>query len=237
MRTSTSSSELRRVRDIRRLLTILRNEYGDPHWWPGDTPFEIAVGAILTQRASWENVEMAISNLKRRRMLSPRALARAPLSDIERTIRPSGFYKQKARYVKALAVHVLECYGGDISAMGGKPMSELRDELLGIPGIGPETADSILLYSLDLPSFVVDAYTYRLLARLGMNPGRDYDALKTRFEESLDCDVKDLADMHALIVLHCKRHCTKAPRCSDCCVSARCPSDREEQDEEVPDDR
>jgi len=205
----------------------LRKEYGDPGWWPGDTPFEIAVGAVLTQRTSWENAERAISELKRRRMLSPRALAKAPLPRIESMVRQSGFYKQKARYLKALSRHIVENYGGHIAEMRGRPLADLRKELLGIPGIGRETADSILLYVLGVPSFVVDAYTFRLMGRLGMSSVRDYDIMKARFETALDHNVKDLADMHALIVLHCKTQCRKGARCGECCVRVKCPSNRE----------
>jgi len=155
------------------------------------------------------------------------ALARARLSTVERIVRPSGFYRQKARHIRGLAKHVVEKYEGDIAGMRDRPMSELREELLEIPGIGPETADSILLYALDKPSFVVDAYTYRLLDRLGMRIGEDYDDVKTTFEKALGRRVEALADMHALIVMHCKRVCTKVSRCGECCVSERCPSKRE----------
>lgn len=169
---------------------------------------------------------MAIANLKRRRMLSPAAIARAPLSELEKMVRPSGFYKQKARYLQALARHIVDTYRGDISKMQERSLGELREELLGIPGIGPETADSILLYALRMPSFVVDAYSYRLLDRLGMKLSPDYDSAKALFEDALKKDVKDLADMHALIVMHCKRQCARSPRCGDCCLSG-CPSKRE----------
>jgi len=215
------------VHDLPELLRLLRDEYGDPHWWPGDTPFEIAVGAILTQRASWKNAEAAISNLKKRGMLAPLALARARPSDVEEATTPSGFYKQKARSVIALAGHINEKYDGNIEGMVGRPLDEVRNELLALRGIGPETADSILLYALGMPSFVVDAYSLRLLERLGMNPGDDYDRLKARFEAALQRVVKDLADMHALIVIHCKEVCLKSPKCWECFMSDRCPSKRE----------
>jgi endonuclease-3 related protein len=160
-------------------------------------------------------------------MLSPGALSKANLSEIEDMIRPSGFYKQKARYVRALARHIVERYHGQMAGMLRRPMHELRRELLDIRGIGPETADSILLFALGLPSFVVDAYTLRLLARLGTNLGRDYDATKRLFERALGRDVKALSDMHALIVIHCKEQCMKSPRCGECYLRARCPSKRE----------
>ncbi len=228
-RTSTSSfrrTRLRKVRSIRDLYEALRDRYGDPGWWPG-TPFEIAVGAVLTQRAAWENVEMAIANMKKMHLFSPKALAGARRSEIERAIRSSGFYHEKARYISVLSKHVTEKYGGDICAMARRPTNELRNELMELPGIGPETADDILLYALGKPIFVVDAYTFRLLNRLGLKAGRTYDDLKARFEHEFGKDVQKLADMHALIVKHCKTQCTKGKRCGECCLSARCPSKRD----------
>ncbi len=159
-------------------------------------------------------------------MMSPRSIAEAKLAQVMTAIKPAGFYTQKARYLRAFALHILSRYHGDMRNMRRRPVKELREELLGIPGVGPETADSILLYGLSKPSFVVDAYTFRLLDRLGMNPGHDYYELKSRFEKELGADVKKLADMHALIVEHCKRQCAAGARCGECCVSSRCPSKR-----------
>ncbi len=168
-----------------------------------------------------------MSNLKKMHMLSAGRLAGARKSDVEKAIRPSGFYKQKARYLIAFSKHVVAKYRGDIRKMRLRPLDNLRKELLDIPGIGPETADAIILYAIGMPSFVVDAYTFRLLERLGLKPGRDYDSLKARVEDELGNDVHELADMHALIVMHCKTQRTKGHRCGDCCLSAECPSKRE----------
>ena len=159
--------------------------------------------------------------------MSPSAIAKAKSAEIEKAIWPSGFYRQKARYLRAFSLFVVERYGGNMAGMKRRPLTVLRTELLEIPGIGPETADSILLYGLGMPSFVLDAYTFRLLDRLGMRPGRDYDKLESRFEKELRADTKNMANMHALIVEHCKRQCTTGPRCGECCVSTHCPSKRE----------
>lgn len=216
------------VISIPQLLSVLRREYGDPHWWPGDTAFEVAVGAILTQRASWTNAEAAIKNLKQAGMLAPSAIAGAPLDALEKLIRPSGFYTQKARYLKSFSKSLLKEHGGTMEGMKSWPTTELRAGLLDLDGIGPETADSILLYALGRPSFVVDAYTYRLMARLGYDELGDYDSLRSMFEQALGRDVKALSDMHALIVVHCKEKCRKTPDCRGCVLSRVCPSKREQ---------
>ncbi|MGQ9587290.1 MAG: endonuclease III domain-containing protein [Thermoplasmata archaeon] len=214
---------------LRRLLKLLRDEYGDPGWWPGDSPFEVAVGAILTQRSSWRNVELAVANLRRRRMLSPRAIAAATPNALEFAIRPSGFYKQKAKYLIAFAEHLVSRHKGRIENMCSLPVPQLRKELMALPGIGPETADSILLYALGKPSFVVDAYTVRLMSRLGMGVGKDYDATKEKFETALRGKTKDYCDMHALIVVHCKERCRALPLCPGCPLAKGCSSKRNEQ--------
>jgi len=209
---------------LRRLLSILRKEYGDPHWWPGDSSFEVAVGAILTQRASWKNAELAIASLKKHRMLSPSAIAGANKKTLESAIRPSGFYKQKAKCLSAFSGYLVSYYKSRIDNMRPLPTERLREEMLSLPGIGPETADSILLYALGKPSFVVDAYTVRLMDRLGIGVGEDYDAIKKKFETVLRGDTKDYSDMHALIVMHCKERCKTIPLCSGCPLAADCPS-------------
>ncbi len=229
--TSTSSSDrmtrkFSKVRDLPNLLRVLLKEYGEPGWWTGDA-FEVAVGAILTQRTSWRNVDLALENLRKKDLLTPKAIHEAKPAEVQKAIRPAGFYKQKLRYLRAFAGYVVEQYDGRIELMKRKSLAEVREELLEIPGIGPETADSIILYGLGKPSFVVDAYTFRLLDRLGLRPGNDYDNLKARFERELGMNTKRLADMHALIVEHCKRQCTAGRRCGDCCVSRSCPSKHE----------
>lgn len=214
---------------IRQLLSELLAEYGDPHWWPGDTPFEIAVGAILTQRASWKNVELAISELKARKLLSPAAMLDAGRATLQSAIRPSGTYRQKAKYLMAFSKYLVRSYGGDMERMREVRTDRLRCELLDIPGIGPETADSILLYALGRPVFVVDAYTYRLLKRLGIPHDRRYATVQVMFEKALGGDVRSLALMHALIDVHSKVRCKVLPECSTCPLRERCASVREQE--------
>jgi len=213
---------------IPRLLRMLRAEYGESNWWPGESTFEIMAGAILTQNTAWANVEKAVANLKRSGLMSPKAIARASIARLESAIRPSGFYRQKARYLIAFSKYIVEKYGGSFELMRARPVDRLRIELLGIPGIGPETADSILLYALGKPSFVVDAYTNRLLARLEMTTSKGCDATKRLFESSLRRNVKDYSEMHALIVTHCKTRCRKTPVCDTCPLGDECPSERKD---------
>ncbi len=208
---------------IRRLLRILRKEHGDSGWWPGRTPFEIAVGAILTQNTAWRNVEIAIGNLSRNGLLTPKAMKSVPRSRLEHEVRPAGFYRQKSRYLSEFSKFVCDKYHCNMQNLKRVHLERMRKELLEIPGIGDETADSILLYALGKPSFVVDTYTRRLLARLGMNAGESYDSIKSRFEKALKNDVQDLADMHALIVMHCKERCRKnLPSCEGCPLHKSC---------------
>lgn len=214
---------------VEKLFELLSDEYGETHWWPGETPFEVMVGAILTQNTSWMNVERAISNLKRKGMMSPRSISKATEDELREAIIPSGFYRQKARYVAALARFLQANYSGRIDRMKSKETRVLREELLQLPGIGPETADSILLYSLGRPSFVVDAYTRRLLERLRIGHGKSYESVKAMFEAELQGDVHMYAEMHALIVLHCKEVCRREPLCAECILRTRCPSNREEE--------
>lgn len=216
---------------IRRLLSELLAEYGDPHWWPGDTPFEIAVGAILTQRASWKNVEIAISELKSRDLMSPEAMLAAGSRELESAVRASGTYRQKSRYLRSFCRHLVNNYGGQIERMRRLSVDRLRAELLELPGIGPETADSIILYALGKPCFVVDAYTFRLMRRLGISTERDYAAVQFMFERALEGDVRSLALMHALIVVHSKARCKVVPECGTCPLRRHCPSVGEQEDE------
>ena len=197
--------------------------YGPQHWWPGDSPFEIMVGAILTQSAAWSNVEKAIDNLKTAGKLSAAALREIPVDELAKLIYPSGYYNAKAKKLKAL-VDWLGLSNDDLSRLDNRPTQELRCELLNVHGIGPETADSILLYALQRPIFVIDAYTRRLFSRLRIAPEKDaYDRWQATFMDNLPADAQLFNEYHALIVRQGKEKCRKSARCEDCCLSENCP--------------
>ncbi len=191
---------------------------GPQHWWPGDSAFEVAVGAILTQNTAWRNVERAIQNLKTRGWLSPEALARAPRKDLETLLRPSGYFRQKAERVQRFARWWL-AQGGE-AILRQKPLESLRRELLVLSGIGPETADSILLYAFHRPVLVVDAYTRRILSRHGFSLPPDYEGLRRFLEARLPRSVPVYQEFHALLVAIGKRYCRRKPHCDHCPVAA-----------------
>ena len=212
------------IRDVyRRLL----QHYGPQHWWPADSPFEVMVGAVLTQSTSWTNVEKAVDSLKAADALSPRALRRLSREELARTIYSAGFHNSKARKLKAMAEYLGDRFDDDLDAMKRVDPAELRAELLGVYGIGEETADSIMLYALGMPSFVIDAYTRRLLSRLGIAPERKtYGAYQRLFEDSLERDPRTFDEYHALVVSHGKSVCRKQPRCDGCCLLEICATGR-----------
>jgi len=197
--------------------------YGPQHWWPADEPFEVIIGAILTQSTAWANVEKAIANLKREGMMTPSALRAIPIEALARLIRPSGYYNVKARKVRAFVERLGERYGDSLERLFALPLPELRAELLSIYGIGYETADSIILYAARKPIFVVDAYTQRITERLGLNPDYgNYAALQAFFMAHLPHDEALFNEYHALFVRHGKEVCRKSPRCEPCCVGDLC---------------
>lgn len=202
----------------------LYRHFGPRHWWPGDTPFEIAIGAILTQSVSWSNVEKAIGALKERDALDPASILSMDVDLLASLIRPTLYFNMKARKLQAFCRHLLDMYGGEMGAMRARPLPELREELLGLYGIGPETADSILLYALAKPVFVVDAYTRRIFARMGMAPSDiGYGALQAFFTGRLPRDASLFNEYHALIVTLGKECCTaKNPRCGECPLQDCC---------------
>lgn len=222
---------------VRKLLEVLEAEYGDPQWWPGDSPFEIAVSAILTQRTSWRNAELAIRNLKSAGLLTPKSMAGAERSRLSNAIRPSGFHSQKSRYIQEFARFLCGRYRGDLDAMRARPLDEVRLELDSLPGVGPETADSILLYALRMPSFVVDAYTFRLIDRLPLDLGDKYEDVKRSFERGLELDIDRLSRMHALIVVHCKERCRMRPDCRSCPLGSFCKSKLKDKQQQVSSER
>jgi endonuclease III related protein len=191
---------------------------GPQHWWPGNTPFEVIVGAILTQNTSWKNVEQAISNLHESGLLCVSGIQNANVRRLERLLRPSGYFRQKARKLKAFCNFLQKEYGGSLERMFATPTSVLRGKLLGVFGIGPETADSILLYAGGHAVFVVDAYTKRILARhgwVGENP--KYTDVQWIFERQFPGNSKLFNEFHALIVQTGKRWClAQKPKCDEC---------------------
>ncbi len=204
-----------------RLFERLLKAYGPQHWWPADGPFEVMVGAVLTQNTNWRNVERAIANLRAEGLLEPAALVRADADALRRLIRPAGFFRQKQGRLQRLARFVIEA--GGIEALASEPTDRLRRRLLAQNGVGPETADSILLYAFDRPVFVVDAYTRRILHRLGMCASDiGYEALRSMLERALPRDARLFNEFHALFVAHAKRHCRTRPLCEGCPLAADC---------------
>jgi len=204
--------------------------HGPQHWWPGRTPFEIIVGAILVQNTSWTNVAPAIENLRRAKLLTPRAIENVPTRRLTRLIRPSGYFLQKTKKLKNFVYFLRSEYQGSLAKMFLAPTPTLRDQLLAVHGIGPETADSILLYAAKHPVFVVDAYTRRLLERHGLaNPGLDYEQVQKLFEQSLSPDVALYNEFHALIVHTGKHFCRPGnPRCGECPLKSLLPTQPEQ---------
>lgn len=198
--------------------------FGDRRWWPGETMFEICVGAILTQSVAWKNVAKAINNLKTAKLLGLREMYLAPVEDIETQIIPTMYYRMKARKLKAFVSHVSEKYNGDLNAFWQKDLPELREELLGIYGIGPETADSIILYAAEKPVFVVDAYTKRIFTRLGLFPEEiTYSGMQEFFMRHLPPDVPHYNQFHAIIVGIGNSFCgNKKPKCGTCPIENLC---------------
>jgi len=196
--------------------------YGRQHWWPGESAFEVMVGAVLTQGTAWANAAKAIANLKQRDALSPRALRDLPEGELSRLLHPSGYHDVKARKLKALAAWLAETCSDDILRLLCTPTDDLRQRLLSVWGIGPETADSILLYALGRPAFVVDTYTRRILSRLGFDVPAAYEDLCRWLEARLPRDAALYADFHALLVRHAKEACRSRPLCSRCCLRDAC---------------
>ena len=196
---------------------LLYKTHGPQGWWPASTPFEVAIGAILTQNTSWSNVEKAILNLKKKKLLSSDRLHKTSLRSVAKAIRPCGYYNIKAGTLKNFIRFLFANYKGKIENMRSKTLTILRDELLAINGIGPETCDSILLYALNKPVFVVDAYTRRITECLSLTEkSHDYDFIQSIFTDSLPGDASLFNEYHALIVCHAKKVCKKKSECDKC---------------------
>ncbi|HVB34329.1 MAG TPA: endonuclease III domain-containing protein [Patescibacteria group bacterium] len=205
-------------RRIEEFYGALDGELGPLNWWPGETRFEVIVGAILTQNTAWSNVERAIANLRREKLLDARALGRAGTGRLERLVRPSGYFRQKARKLKTFVRFLDREFGGSLDRMFRQPTAVLREKLLAVHGIGPETADSILLYAGKHPVFVIDAYTRRILARHELlDAGAGYQDAQNLFHRHLPRETALFNQYHALLVETGKRWCRpRQARCQEC---------------------
>ncbi|MBI5183104.1 MAG: endonuclease III domain-containing protein [Nitrospinae bacterium] len=204
-----------------RLLNIysdLLGHFGQQKWWPAETRFEVCVGAILTQNTAWQNVEKAIANLKKEGVLNPQRLREVSIDKLAQLIIPSGYYNIKAKRLKEFVGFLCDRYNGDLDMMFSDGVDNLRDSLLQVKGIGPETADSILLYAGYIPIFVVDAYTKRIFSRLNLVVDDDisYDELQSFFMRNLTQNVPLFNEYHALIVMLGKNYCRRKPKCDGC---------------------
>lgn len=205
------------AKKINRLYRRLYAAYGPQDWWPAETPFEVMAGAILTQNTAWRNVEKAIANLKQAAALSAPAILGLSHARLAELIRPSGYFNIKSRRLKNYAQWFID--EGGLERLSRLDHADLRARLLSVNGVGPETADDILLYAFERPAFVIDAYTRRLLLKLGMiNGGESYEALRQLFMQSLKPDVAHFKQYHALIVRHAKQKCAGRENCPHCCV-------------------
>lgn len=204
---------------------ILRNHFGSVgSWWPKERPFEVIVGAILTQQSTWTNVEKALKNLNQEGILTPFDIEEIPLEKLKELIKPSGFFNQKANQLKKISEYLITQYNGNIEILFNKNKKDLRKELLNLKGIGPETADSIILYSAEKAEFVVDSYTKRIYSRLGLvNEKIDYENLKEFIIEDIPEDLTIYQEYHGLLVLLGKNLCKKNyPKCMECPLKDKC---------------
>ena len=220
------------------LYYILNERYNNLNWWPvdhkyhekhdSDPRFEIITGAMLTQNTSWSNVEKALSKLKTKKCLNLESINKTKIEYCEQLIIQSGFYKQKAKRLKNISRYLKDRYNGDLDRFFNQPLDKLRKELLSLNGIGPETADSILLYAGNKPIFVVDAYTKRICQRIPINVEISYDEIQNYFQEQLskyftpDQLPKVYGEFHAQIVMLAKDHCRKKPNCINCPIEKFC---------------
>ena len=208
-----------------KIYDLLLRHCGPQHWWPGDSPFEVMVGAILTQSAAWQNVEKAIINLKTAGVMSSAALRQIPTPELAQLIHPTGYYNAKAVKLQALVRWLRASCGDNLNTLFAMETDFLRRQLLDVHGIGPETADSILLYAGKKPVFVIDAYTRRIFSRLDLKPDNDtYNDWQIFFTGNLPQNTKLFNEYHALLVRHGKEACRKQPICDNCCIREICKS-------------
>jgi endonuclease-3 related protein len=202
-----------------RLYEALRRRFGAQRWWPAQSPYEVAVGAMLAQHTAWGNAARAVAALRARRLLTPSRLAAVPIGSLGRVIRPAGTPRVKARRLRALTRFILERMDGRLHRMRTMPLGPLRADLLDIPGLGPETADAILLYAAGRPVFVADAYARRVLARHRLiDPRAGYEEARRWLEAHLPSDPDLFNEFHALLVAVGKSHCRSRPRCEGCAL-------------------
>ena len=202
---------------LNEIYELLLLAYGPQKWWPAESPLEVMVGAVLTQNTNWQGVEKAIANLKRDDLLNLNQLKAIPTEKLSQLIRPAGYFNLKARRLKNLIEFLTEAYSGDLETMARVETGQLRRELLAVNGVGPETADSILLYALQRPVFVVDTYTYRVMNRHGLIGAEvSYDKLQELFTHHLPLEMTLFNEYHALLVRVGKRHCQPKARCEGC---------------------
>jgi endonuclease-3 related protein len=202
---------------LEKIFAVLSSHYGPQHWWPAESRFEVIIGAILTQNTNWKNVEKAIINLRQKGLLSPGALRRVRRKRLASLIRPSGYFNIKADRIKSFLDFLWAEHNGSLKSLFKERTEVLREKLLKVKGIGPETADSILLYAAERPVFVVDAYTRRILSRHGLcDNGCNYEEMQALFMENLTADVMAFNEYHALLVRVGKEHCTPNPECVEC---------------------
>lgn len=210
--------------DAEEVFRILLDKLGPQDWWPGETPLEVMVGAVLVQNTAWPNVERAIANLRAADALDAQRLAHASLEELEQLIRPAGYFRVKARRLQNLMRWLVQRTGGDVDVLRGGSAETLRGELLSINGVGPETADAILLYALDMPVLVVDGYTLRIWARHGwIEYGADYHRLQGHLTGELPRDAMIFNELHALVVEVGKRWCKPKPKCDGCPLQGLLP--------------
>ncbi len=205
--------------------TALLAHWGEQHWWPARTRMEMMLGAILTQNTAWANVEKAITNLRKNEALDFQTLEKSSIKELAEWIRPAGYFNQKAVYIKGMIETLREQFNGSLDKLFALDTPALRKELLSWKGIGPETADSILLYAAKRPVFVVDAYTKRFLSRHGQcDEKTSYDSIARLFTDALPKDVQLFNEYHALIVRLGKEHCNTKPKCNGCPLECFLPS-------------
>ncbi|TLZ72527.1 MAG: hypothetical protein E6K14_06605 [Methanobacteriota archaeon] len=207
---------------MRAVYQRLLEAYGPQAWWPAETPFEVIVGALLMQQTAWRNVEAAIRNLKAAGLFDPATIAAAHIPILRKHVRVAGLFRTKPARLKAFCRHLLERAGGDLATYFDRPVDEIRADLLAQDGVGPETADSILLYAGGHPVFVVDAYTVRIGRRIGWFHTDAYETVQRRFEAHVPRDLAVYREYHALLVVHAKTVCRPTPRCDECPVRTRC---------------